>query len=126
MSNGTDTHTMDDICKIKCHLIEFIEEYLLQEDLSDIDTDEAGKIIDMIKDLAATERYHAQTCYYRTVVDAMHENSEEAMSYISEYSEAPHKSITDPIETVKVIWTDADPALRTKIKQELTALLAEA
>lgn len=126
MSNETDTHAMDDICKIKCHLIEFIEEYLLQEDLSNIDTDETGKIIDMIKDLAATERYHAQTCYYYTVVDAMHENSEEAMGYISKYNKAPGKSITDPIETVKLIWTDADPTLRTKMKQELTALLAEA
>ena len=50
-------------------------------------TEEVGEIIDMIKDLAATERYQAQTCYYSAVTEAMSESDPYVMGYIPEYAD---------------------------------------
>lgn len=74
-----EEHSAEDICKMKHSLIEFIEPHIY--DCSQTDTDEAGKIIDMIKDLAAAERYQAQACYYSTVIEAMKEHDDEDWCY---------------------------------------------
>lgn len=42
-----------------------------------VDTDEAGKVVDMIKDLAQAEKDCAKACYYKTVIEAMTEGAEE-------------------------------------------------
>lgn len=42
-------------------------------DLESLSTDEAGKVVDIIKDLAQTEKYCMESCYYKTVIHAMHE-----------------------------------------------------
>lgn len=83
-------HCLDDILKMKYALIEYLEPYILED--SDIQCCEAGEVIDMIKDLAAAERYSEQACYYRTVVKAMHESPERAMDYISKYGETQNKT----------------------------------
>ena len=83
-------HCLEDILKMKHALIEYLEPYILGD--SDIECCEAGEIIDMIKDLAAAERYSEQACYYRAAVKAMHENPEHAMDYISKYGEAQQKA----------------------------------
>ena len=58
---------------MKHKLVELMD-YKLKGGAENVNTDEAGKVIDMIKDLAAAERYCAQACYYSSVVDAMEEN----------------------------------------------------
>lgn len=44
--------------------------------LSNVDTHEAGQVIDMIKDLAEAEKCCMEACYYKIVIHAM-ENKEE-------------------------------------------------
>ena len=55
------------------------------EDFCEADTDEVGAIFDMVKDIAATERYQAQACYYSTVTKAMDDETDSyVMGYIPE------------------------------------------
>lgn len=74
-------HCLEEILKMKHALVEYLEPYILGD--SDIQCCEAGEIIDMIKDLAAAERYSEQACYYRAVAKAMRENPEQARSKTS-------------------------------------------
>lgn len=46
-----------------------------------VDTDEAGKVVDMIKDLAEAEEKIIKACYYKTVIAAMEEYEEEEPRY---------------------------------------------
>ena len=59
----------DEMCKRVCGNVE------------SVDTQEAGEIIDMIKDLAAAQRYSAQAMYYDTVVEAMDKEWCERVGY---------------------------------------------
>lgn len=75
MRTDADEHICSD--KIACMKHELVEimDYKLKSGAKNVDTDEAGKVIDMIKDLAAAERYCAQACYYSTVTEAMNDQS---------------------------------------------------
>lgn len=89
MSNHFRTSTSDfdeDICldeisKMKKTLTDAMYSHVCEHDISELDTEEAGEIIDMIKDLAAAERYCAQACYYHTVTEAMQDGSQYRMGY---------------------------------------------
>lgn len=74
MRTDADEHICSD--KIACMKHELVDlmNCKLKGGTENVNTDEAGKVIDMIKDLAAAERYCAQACYYSSVVDAMEEN----------------------------------------------------
>lgn len=64
------------VSEAKHKLIDWAMEEFSKEK-SQIDTKEMGEVIDMIKDLAETEKLCMETCYYETVVEAMKEGSEE-------------------------------------------------
>lgn len=56
----------------------------LEKQVSDIDTEELGEVVDMIKDLAEAEEKCWKSCYYRTVIKSM-EESDDMHSRMSEF-----------------------------------------
>lgn len=73
---------LDRICEIKERLIEEVEK-CVHGNLETANTKELGEVIDMIKDLAETERNCYEGCYYKAVTDAMDEidPEDERMGY---------------------------------------------
>lgn len=49
----------------------------LAKGLENVDTAEAGQVVDMIKDIAQCEKYCWEAEYYRTVVEAMEEEEDD-------------------------------------------------
>lgn len=64
------------ICDIKNKLVESLEAELLKG-VECADTEECGKVTDMIKDLAKAEKDCLEAEYYKTVIEAMDEESGE-------------------------------------------------
>lgn len=129
-------------------LDEFDAEIERAGSIRNISTDEAGKVVDMIKDLAEAEEKCWKACYYKTVVEAMEEESgrrpmgytptmgrqgyQEAMGYnrgnmgytgrmsgSSGYSD-------QSIQNIKQMMDAADPQRKEQLKQDLQRLLNEA
>lgn len=74
------------ISEIKEKLICCLENELNTRSIHEVDTNEAGQVIDMIKDLAEAEKECCEAIYYDTVVKAMEsyeneENGDERMGY---------------------------------------------
>lgn len=89
--------------------------------LDNVDTKEAGEVIDMIKDLADAEKNCWKACYYKTVVEAMTEEShEDRMGYDNwryssgryapkgrgRYSPAGYVPPAEPYNFFPNIWMD--------------------
>lgn len=66
------------ICEMKDRISDFTQEAILG-DKADIDS--AGKLVDMIKDLAKVEKDCWEACYYKTIVEAMTEGDDERAGY---------------------------------------------
>lgn len=67
------------ICEMREHLIDAAKAQM-DSGIERIDTDEMGKVIDMIKDLYQAEKYRNESCYYASIVEAMEESSEDETS----------------------------------------------
>lgn len=99
-------HSSEDICKMKYVLVEYLEGYINSDnDLSAIDSNDAGMVVDMIKDLAEAEKNCAKACYYRTVTAAMDDDAAGEiyrLGYIPEYdSEPPYRHKDDRMEHMR-------------------------
>lgn len=68
-----DEYKMTEICELKDRLISCAQAEFAKG-LDNVSTKEAGEVIDMIKDLAQTEKYCREANYYRLVSETM-ENS---------------------------------------------------
>ena len=64
---------MTDLCKMEEHLIETLK-CELSKGAQCVDTDEAGKVIDMIKDLSEAKKDCYKALYYKSIVAAMLES----------------------------------------------------
>lgn len=64
------------ICEIKETLSSMLRTYMAR-DISQVDTEEAYKIADIIKDMAEAEMYEAKKAYYDSIVTAMKEYDED-------------------------------------------------
>lgn len=51
------------------------------DDMKEVDTEEAGQVIDMIKDLCEAKEKVVKTCYYKSIVKAMEKAEEEEEKY---------------------------------------------
>lgn len=71
MRTDVDEHICSDDISCMKHTLAKELKCKFEHGVEKVDTDEAGKVIDMIKDLAAAERYCAQARYYDTVVESM-------------------------------------------------------
>lgn len=67
----------DDICAAKKDLLDVFLGEIHSKGAANMDTKEAGEVVDMIKDLAEAEKYCMEACYYETIVKAMHEAGED-------------------------------------------------
>lgn len=61
---------LKDICDLKDELIDYTKSHF-KKGLEQVDTKEAGDVIDMIKDLADAEEKIVKAEYYKTVIEAM-------------------------------------------------------
>lgn len=93
----------------------------VSHDMAGLDSDEAGKVTDMIKDLAQAAKYSAEACYYKTVTNAMHESEEHSHSGEHEV----HMTHMDHINGLQEMYKTADPAMKKQMKAEVAKLLNE-
>lgn len=67
----------DDIYAAKKDLLDVFLGEIHSKGAANMDTKEAGEVVDMIKDLAEAEKYCMEACYYESIVKAMHEAGED-------------------------------------------------
>lgn len=77
-----------DICELKQQLLRLMRS-ATATGLDSVDTKEAGEVIDMIKDLAETEKYCREAHYYKTVVEAM-DDGKSSMLYRPYVDQEPY------------------------------------
>lgn len=67
---------MDDMAEmlwdLECTLVHLIKDEM-SKDLSMVNTEETGLVVDMLKDMSETERNMRQACYFKTVTKAMND-----------------------------------------------------
>lgn len=73
-------HKMHEMKEMKCSLIDAMKAEF-RKGMDAVNVDEAGKVIDMIKDLAEAEAKCWEAEYYKTVVEAMEEEEEPRYGY---------------------------------------------
>lgn len=187
---------LSDICEMKDVLVKWLK-HQIDMGAEAVDADEAGKVVDMIKDLADAEKSIREACYYKTVTAAMEDATEEGsygyngrrysssgryapagrghisgympmdgyennrMGYVeskmmdevsdrrygkayNDYKTArkhytqtnstedrkdmemhADEHLRDSISTIREMWRDAEPAMKKKIKTDLSGLINE-
>lgn len=82
-----------------------------------IDTEELGKVIDMIKDLAETKEKLYKASYYDSVVKAMNSSDvDDGRNWDS--------FMARTTATIHEMWKDPDPDRRARMKTDLNALVS--
>lgn len=71
---------MEDLKQMKSTLMEHLK-VELTKNMTNLDTEEAGEVVDMIKDFAEVEKLCYEAEYYKTVIEAMEEESEDRYGY---------------------------------------------
>lgn len=71
---------MSSLCEVKCKLLRAVENQV-GKGLENVPTAEMGDVVDMIKDLAEAEKDCYKALYYKTVIEAMDEESNERYGY---------------------------------------------
>lgn len=67
----------EEICELKKKLVKIVDTELNEKSTKELNTEELGQVVDMIKDLAEAEKCCQEACYYQSVVKAMDEAQEE-------------------------------------------------
>lgn len=94
----------------------------VNHDMAGLNADEAGKVTDMIKDLAQAAKYSAEACYYKTITNAMHEEHEES----EKQSKNSHSwTAEDHVSSLKEMYKTADPSMKKQMKADVAKLLNE-
>lgn len=114
---------MEKLCCIQTALVDMLCEHISEQGIESLDTAEAGEVVDMIKDICDAK-------YHVAVTEAMGDGTvSTGYIYEPQQDERPlqHKtdSFDEAVETVRHIWSDADPVLRAKIKTQLSTLIDE-
>lgn len=106
---------LTEISDMKKFLVKELHREMTEDNFSSLDTQETGEVIDMIKDLAAAERYCAQACYYNTVTEAMKDSSDEPTD----------TTFASSIANIRDIWSRSNVETRKRMKDQLTKLSSE-
>lgn len=72
---------LDDLCEIKADIMKGLKAEIAGG-LEKVDTEEAYKVVDMIKDLAAAEKDCLESEYYKAVIEAMGQDTVERYGYM--------------------------------------------
>ena len=67
----------EEICELKKKFLKIVDTELNEKSIKELNTEELGQVVDMIKDLAEAEKCCQEACYYKSVVKAMDEVKEE-------------------------------------------------
>lgn len=108
---------ISDIHCIEERLVSMVLEQLNSDDVSCINTEELGEVIDMIKDLAETKEKLYKASYYDTIVKSM--NSSDA-----DDGRDWDSFMARTTATVHDMWNNSDTDRKTRMKTDLTALVA--
>lgn len=94
----------------------------VSRNMDGLNVDEAGKVTDMIKDLAQAAKYSAEACYYKTVTKAMPEEHEESEGQ----SKTEHSwTANDHMNSLRDMYKMADTAMKKQMKADVGKLLSE-
>lgn len=122
---------MDHISKIHCiedRLTDIVMEQLECDDISSVDTEELGEVIDMIKDLAETKKDLYKASYYDSVVKAMSRTPVAAASgdhHDAMLKEHPDDFTMKSVEMLRKAWGYATPDTRKHMKSEISKLATD-
>ena len=67
----------EEICELKKKFLKIVDTELNEKSTKELNTEELGQVVDMIKDLAEAEKCCQEACYYQSIVKAMDEAKEE-------------------------------------------------
>ena len=67
----------EEICELKKKFLKIVDTELNEKSTKELNTEELGQVVDMIKDLAEAEKCCQEACYYQSVVKVMDEAKEE-------------------------------------------------
>lgn len=124
----------DDIYRIQCLREKIINlvEMGLSMPVDSLDAEELGELVDMIKDLAEAEHH---LCGYSETVGIRYEDDyETARRHYHETRSIDDKQMMEDraeehvqkaIRDLREIWSDADPTMRQKIKNNVSTLMNE-
>lgn len=128
--------SIKDICEMQEIVIEALKESLAKG-VSEVDTDEFGKVIDILKDLCEAEKDLHKGCYYKTVTESMHEAGNfdkytNGIRYASvtnfnhemDRDDGSH-SMSEILATMRRMYKTADPDLKKKMKTDVNTLMSE-
>lgn len=111
----------DTIWEIKERLENALHDQV-SNNMAGLNVDEAGKVTDMIKDLAQAAKYSAEACYYKTITDAMHDEHEE---HEAQSKNGHSWTVKDHMNSLKELYGSADPATKKQMKADVAKLLNE-
>lgn len=122
---------MDHISNIHCiedKLTHIVMDQLDCDDISSVNTEELGEVIDMIKDLAETKEKLYKASYYDSVVKAMSRTPVAAASgdhHDTMLKEHPDDFTMKSVEMLRKAWGYATPETRKHMKSEISKLAGE-
>lgn len=105
-----------DIHEVRECLVKAMKEQV-DRGISNVNTKEMYDVVDIIKDLYEAEKYYHEARYYESVVEAMHEKSEE--SHSGEHMMGAEDRFSDSMDHIRSAWAMADQNFRKKMKADL-------
>lgn len=121
---------VEKIKQVKDQILQHMERELTKYGGDRIDVKQMGELADIVKDLAQAEELCWQAEYYRSVSEAM-ENNSSGYGMMSNarrgYGGSPANgngmmNHVDPFSTIRDMLATANPELRAQIRNELTSL----
>ena len=77
MHNEHKSASYEEICELKKKFLKIVDTEFNEKSTKELNTEELGQVVDMIKDLAEAEKCCQEAFYYQSVVKAMDEAKEE-------------------------------------------------
>lgn len=140
------------LSEMKEKLVSWTQEAMMNGK-QELDTDELGKVVDMIKDLAEAEEKCWKACYYKKVIEAMETGSRDRMGYdhwrsadgrfsdrgtgtyygYVPWEENPpthdvrmgYPNPNEMAKSIREMWASADPKTKSNLRTELNNLVEE-
>lgn len=112
---------------IEERLTSMVLEQLNSDDISCVDTEELGEVIDMIKDLAETKEKLYKANYYDSVVKAMNRETDKVPedAHSEMIMSHPDEFTMKSLDMIRKAWANATPDTRKHMRSEVVKLSTE-
>ena len=121
------------IYELKNQMLDRIEDELIERGTGRIDVEETGKMIDMVKDLAAAEKDCWKAEYYRAVTEAMGQSgyssdypmrsTSKQAHYGSGYQRRGYGKHDDMVESIRMAMRGLPPEKQDEMREQLRMVL---